>query len=81
MRLDAHKGDQEQMGSVRVRTRPEVRGSMSSFRVDDGAVSLTMLELTACFPSIPDHAPFSSYRSGKSARAVRYGRALSALQS
>ena len=59
------------MGSVRVRTRTEVRDLKSSFREDGGAVAL-MLELMSCFPSLPDHAPLSSYRCGKSVRVVRY---------
>ena len=62
MRLD---GDQEQMGSVRVRTRTEGHGSKSSFRVYGGAVSLG-LELMSCFSHLPDHAPLSKDRSGKS---------------
>ena len=45
--------------------RTEVHGSKSSFRVHGGAVTL-MLELMSCFISLPDHAPLSSYRSGKS---------------
>ena len=53
------------MGSVRVRTQTEVHGSKSSVRVYGGAVSLR-LELMSCFSSFPDHAPLSSYRSGKS---------------
>ena len=58
-----------------MRARTEVHRSKSSFRENGGAVAL-MLELMACFPSLPDHAPLSSYRSGKSVRVVRYGRAL-----
>ena len=30
--------------------------------------------------SLPDHTPFPSYRSGKSVRVVRYGRALRATK-
>ena len=67
------------MRSVGVRTRTEVRGSKSSFRVDIGAVVL-MLELVSCFSSLPDHAPLSSYRCDKSVRVVRYGRALRAMK-
>ena len=74
-----HMGDQEQMGSVRVRTRIEVNGSKSSFREDGCAVAL-MLELMSCFPRLPDHAPLSSYRCGMSSRVVRYGRALRAIK-
>ena len=79
MRFKSHKGDQEQKGSVPVRTRTEVRGSKSSFRKDGGAVAF-MLELMSCFPGLLDHAPLSSYRSGKSARVVRYGRTLRAIK-
>ena len=72
MRFTGHTGDEEQMGSVHVQTRTEIRGPKSSFREDDGAVAL-MLELMSCFPSLPDYAPLSSYRSVKSVRVVRYG--------
>ena len=34
----------------------------------------------SCLPSLPDHAPVSSYRCGKSVRVVRYGRALRAIK-
>ena len=79
VRFKGHKGDQEQIGSVRVRTRDEVCGSRSSYRADGGAVAL-MLELMSCFPGLPDHAPLSSYRCGSSVRVVRYGRALRAVK-
>ena len=77
VRFKGHKGDQEQIGSVRVRIRTEVRGSKSSFREDGGAVAL-MLGLMSCFPSLPNHA-LLSYR-GKSSSLVRYGRALRAIK-
>ena len=72
MSFKGHKSEQEHMGSVSVRTWTEVRGSSSSFRKDGGAFAL-MLELMSCFPSLPDYAPLSSYRSVKSVRVVRYG--------
>ena len=56
MRFKVHKGDQEQIESVRVRTRTEVRDSKSSFREDGGTVAL-MLELISCSPSLLDDAP------------------------
>ena len=68
------------MGSVRVRTRTEFRGSKSSFRVYGNAVAL-VLELMSSFSSLPDHATLSSYSSGKSVRVVRYGRTLGAIRS
>ena len=76
-RFKGHRGDQEQMRSVRVQTRTEVRGSKSSFRLDGGTVALK-LELTSWFSSLPDRALLSSYRGGKSVRVVRYGRDLRA---
>ena len=39
-----------------------------------------ILELTSCFSNLPDHAPVSSYRGGKSVRVVRYGRALRVIK-
>ena len=79
VRFKGHKGDQDYVGGVRVRTRSKVRGPRSSFRADGGAVAL-MLELTSCFPGLPDHAPLSSYQCGKAVRAFRYGRALRAVK-
>ena len=79
MRFKGHNGEQEQMGSVHVRTRTEVHGSKSSFGVYGGAVAL-VLELMSCFSSLPDNAPLSSYRSGKSIRMVRHGHALRAIK-
>ena len=74
-----HKGDQEQIGSVRARARDEVRGSRSSYRADGWAVAL-MLELLLCFPDLSDRTPLASYRYGSSVRVVRYGRALRAVK-
>ena len=56
VRFKGHKGDQEQMGSVRVRTRTEVHGSKSSFRVDGSADAL-MLELCHAFLAFPTTPP------------------------
>ena len=39
-----------------------------------------MLELMSCFPSLPGHAPLSSYRCDKSVRVVRYSPALRAIK-
>ena len=39
-----------------------------------------MLDLMPSISSIPDHAPPSSYRSGKSVRVVRCGRILRAIK-
>ena len=79
MRFKGHKGNQEQIGSVRVRTRDEIRGSRSSYRADGDVVAL-MLELMSCVPDLPDRAPVASYRFGSSVRVVRYGRALRAVK-
>ena len=79
VRFKGHKGDQEQIGSVRVRTRHEVRGSKSSFRVDGITVAL-MMDFMSCIPDLSDHAPLSPYRCGKSVKVVRYGRALEAIK-
>ena len=79
VRFKGQKGDQEHMGSVRVRTRTEVRGSKPSYRVYGGAVA-PMMELMSYFSSLADHAPLSAYRSGKSVRVARYSRALRAIK-
>ena len=73
MRFEGHKGGQEQIRSVCVRTRDEVRGSRSSDRADGGAVARRLV-LMSCFLGLPDHAPLASYRLDSSVRVVRYGR-------
>ena len=78
-RLKGYKGDQEQIGSVPVRTRNEVCESRPPFSADGSAVAL-MSALMPCFPGFPDHAPLSSCRCGKAVRVVRYGRALRAVK-
>ena len=50
VRFKDRKGDQDQMGSVRLRTRTEVRGSKSSVRTYGGIVAL-ILELMPCVSS------------------------------
>ena len=77
LHFKGRKGDQEHgercgHGSrFAVRSRPLGK--------DGGAVAL-MLELMSCFPSLPGHAPLSSYRCDKSVRVVRYSPALRAIK-
>ena len=40
VRVRGHKGDQDQIGSVRVRIRDEITGPRTGYRVDGGAVAL-----------------------------------------
>ena len=79
VRVRGHKGDHNQIGSVRVRTRDEITGPRAGYRADGGAVAL-MVELMSCHSSLPASAPFSSYNCGKSARVLRYGHALRAFR-
>ena len=51
-----HKGDQDQIGEVRARTRDEISGPQSGYRADGGAVAL-MVELMSCHATLPDDAP------------------------
>ena len=55
------KGDQDQIGEVRARTRDETSGPQSGYRADGGAVAL-MVELISRHATLPDDAPLSSYR-------------------
>lgn len=68
-----HKADQLQQGTVRVRTRDEVHGPRSGYRTGGGAVAL-MVELMSCYPTLPDHAPLSSYREGGQVKVSDMGR-------
>ena len=74
-----HKGDQDQRGDVRVRTRDAARGPRSGYRADGGAVAL-MVELLSCHPTLPDSAPLSSYRSGREVQVWKYDQALRAFR-
>ena len=75
VRVRGHKGNQEQIGSVRVRTRDEITGPRAGYRADGGAAAL-VVELMSCHRSLPTSAPLSSYNCGKSVRLLRYGHAL-----
>lgn len=79
VRFRGHKGDQEQRGNVRVRTRDETHGPRSGYRADGGAVAL-MVELLSCHPTLSDSAPLSSYRSGQGVQVWKYDQALRAFR-
>ena len=79
VRVRWHKEDQDQVGSVRVRTRDEIPGPRAGYRADGGAVAL-MVELMSCHRSLLASAPLSSYNCGKSVRVLRSGHALRAFR-
>ena len=56
VRVRGHKGDQDQIGSVCVRTRDEITGPLAGYRADGGAVAL-MGELMSCHRSLPASTP------------------------
>lgn len=66
-----HKGDQDQKGNVRVRTRDETSGPRAGYRADGGAVAL-MDEYLSCHATLPADAPLSSYRSGREVMVMKY---------
>ena len=74
-----HKRDEDQLGSVRVRTRDKITGPRAGYRADGGAVVL-MVVLMSCHKSLPASAPLSSYICGKSVRVLRYGHGLRAFR-
>ena len=74
-----HKGDHDQIGEVRARTRDEISGPQSGYRADGGAVAL-MVELMSCHATLPDEAPLSSYRIGRDVKVLKYGQALQAFR-
>ena len=61
VRFRRHKGDQNQKGDVKARTRYEVYGPRSGYRAAGGAVDL-MVALLSCHSTLPDSAPLASYR-------------------
>ena len=61
MNVRGQKGDQDQIGEVRARTRDETSGPQLGYRADGGAVAL-MVELMSRHATWPDDAPLSSYR-------------------
>ena len=77
-----HKGDEDQIGEVRARTRDEISGPQSGYRADGGAVALTV-ELISRHATWPDDAPLSllsSYRIGREVKVLKYGQALQAFR-
>ena len=56
---------------------PEARfgGPCSALSERGGAVALLVV-LQSCFAALPEHAPLSSYRSGRQVRMWGYGQAL-----
>ena len=72
VRFRGHKGDQDERGNIRVRTRDHVRGPQSGVRTCGGAVDL-VLELLSCHATLPDSAPLSSFREkGGAVRVVKH---------
>ena len=65
-----HKADKLQEGTVRERTKDEVYGPRSGYGTGGGAVAL-MVELMSRHPTLPDHAPLSSYRDGRYVKVFR----------
>ena len=59
-----HEADQLQEGTVRELTRDEVYGPRSGYGTGGGAAAL-MVVLMSRHPTLPDHAPLSSYRDGR----------------
>ncbi len=39
-----------------------------------------MVKLMSCYPTLPDHAPLSSYREGGQVNVLRYGKATQGLR-
>ena len=74
-----HKGDQDQIGEVRARTRGEISGPQSGYRAGGSAVAL-MVELMSCHATLPDDAPLSSYRIGLEVKVLKYSQALQAFR-
>ena len=69
MNVRGQKGNQDQIGEVRARTRDETSGPQSGYRADGGAVAL-MVELMSRHATWPDDAPLSSYRISGSYKTV-----------
>ena len=79
VRFRGHKGDQNQKGNVRARTRDEAYGPRSGCRAAGGAVDL-MVALLSCHSTLPDSAPLASYRCGREVKVMKYNQALQALR-
>lgn len=79
VRVRGHKGDQDQIGSVRVRTRDATTGPRAGYRADGGTVAL-IVELISSHKRLPASAPLFSYYCGNVVRVLRYSRALRRLK-
>ena len=63
MNARGQKGDHDQIGEVRARTRDETRGPQSGYRADGGAVALMVELMSRHHATWPDDAPLSSYHT------------------
>ena len=74
-----HKGNQDQIGEVRPRTRDAVSDPQSGYRADGGAVAL-MVGSLSCHATLTDDAPLSSYRIRREVKVFKYGQTLQAFR-
>lgn len=72
VRVREQKGDQDQIGSVRVRTRDETTSPRAGYGADDRAVAL-LVELRCRTIRLPASAPVSSCYFGNVVRVLRGG--------
>ena len=69
MNVRGQKGDQDQIGEVRDRTRDETSGPQLGYRADGDAVAL-MVELMSRHATWPHDTPLPSYRISRSYKTV-----------
>ena len=79
IRYRGSKGDQNQEGSVHVRTRPTAHGPTSRLEASGGAVAV-LVELLSRDSNLSEHAPLAAYRKGGEVKVWKYRQATRALK-
>ncbi|CAM9501380.1 unnamed protein product [Laminaria digitata] len=79
IRFRGHKGDQDQVGSVLVRTREMAFGPRSRLESDGGAVAV-LVELLSCDDNLSEHVPLAAFKCGSTIKVWDYRQATRALR-
>lgn len=79
IRFRGHKGDQDQLGVILVRTRDTALGPRSRLDAEGGAVA-ALVELMSYDLTLSEHAPLSAFRVGEAVKVWNYRQASRALR-
>lgn len=77
--FQGHKTDQDQLGTILVRTRDTASGPCSRPDADGDAVAV-LVELLSYDCTLPEHTPLSAFRTGETVKVWDYRQATRALR-